>query len=578
MGYNDIFKITNLSIENLVNSIETGEIGLPDLQRPFVWDTTKVRDLMDSLYKGLPIGSIILWELYKPSNYSYISQDKSLKEPKLLVIDGQQRLTSLFSIIKNREIISRNVKKIKLRIAFNPFEEKFEVSNPIIEKEQKWISDISNIFSQGSWFLTKDYLNRLKEKLSEEDEKKISERIEKVQNIKNYSLSVLELNPELDPEEVSDIFIRINSKGKSLNESDFILTLLSVYSKDNRDEIENFCKQSYKPNEEKKPTSFNIIQINPSPSNLVRTITAYKLKRGRLKYAFLILQGRDLEKKDLSIEFRDKNLKLFREGAADALNLTNWHSYIKIIHSAGFVNSNLISSKITFFIAYSFYLIGRYELNIEDKALEKLIKLWFIFSQLTQRYTGSPEFIIEDDLKNLLQNNFENFIIATIKNNLTNDFWEITLPEVLKTSSTTNFAFLTYIASLNYYDIKVLFSEIKLRDYLNPLLKMSKKTIELHHIFPKNYLKKLGYTSKKQINQVANLIYIEYTDNIKKFGDKDPNETWPDYLQKYYKETSNDIYKIYDLPYNFWELSYEDFLDNRTKFIANKIRNFFYSF
>lgn len=578
MGYNDIFKITNLSIENLVNSIETGEIGLPDLQRPFVWDTTKVRDLMDSLYKGLPIGSIILWELYKPSNYSYISQDKLLKEPKLLVIDGQQRLTSLFSIIKNREIISRNVKKIKLKIAFNPFEEKFEVSNPIIEKEQKWISDISDIFSQGSWILTKNYLNRLKEKLSEEDEKKISERIEKVQNIKNYSLSVLELNPELDPEEVSDIFIRINSKGKPLNESDFILTLLSVYSKEDRDEIENFCKQSYKPNEEKKPTPFNIIQINPTPSNLVRTITAYKLKRGRLKYAFLILQGRDLEKKDLSIEFRDKNLKLFREGADDALNLTNWHSFIKIIHSAGFVNSNLISSKIAFFIAYSFYLIGKYELNIEDKTLEKLIKLWFIFSQLTQRYTGSPESIIEDDLKNLSQNNFENFIITTIKNNLTNDFWEITLPEILKTSSTTNFAFLTYIASLNYYDVKVLFSEIKLRDYLNPILKMSKKTIDLHHIFPKNYLKKLGYTSKKQVNQVANFIYIEYTDNIKKFGDKDPNETWPDYLQKYYKETINDIYKIYDLPYNFWELSYEDFLDNRIKLIANKIRNFFYSF
>lgn len=578
MGYNDIFKITNLSIENLVNSIETGEIGLPDLQRPFVWDTTKVRDLMDSLYKGLPIGSIILWELYKPSNYSYISQDKLLKEPKLLVIDGQQRLTSLFSIIKNREIISRNVKKIKLKIAFNPFEEKFEVSNPIIEKEQKWISDISDIFSQGSWILTKNYLNSLKEKLSEEHEKKISERIEKVQNIKNYSLSVLELNPELDPEEVSDIFIRINSKGKPLNESDFILTLLSVYSKEDRDEIENFCKQSYKPNEEKKPTPFNIIQINPTPSNLVRTITAYKLKRGRLKYAFLILQGRDLEKKDLSIEFRDKNLKLFREGADDALNLTNWHSFIKIIHSAGFVNSNLISSKIAFFIAYSFYLIGKYELNIEDKTLEKLIKLWFIFSQLTQRYTGSPESIIEDDLKNLSQNNFENFIITTIKNNLTNDFWEITLPEILKTSSTTNFAFLTYIASLNYYDVKVLFSEIKLRDYLNPILKMSKKTIDLHHIFPKNYLKKLGYTSKKQVNQVANFIYIEYTDNIKKFGDKDPNETWPDYLQKYYKETINDIYKIYDLPYNFWELSYEDFLDNRIKLIANKIRNFFYSF
>ncbi|MGB9843516.1 MAG: hypothetical protein ACPLN1_04115 [Caldisericia bacterium] len=264
-------------------------------------------------------------------------------------------------------------------------------------------------------------------------------------------------------EEVSDIFIRINSKGEQLNESDFILTLLSVYSPQERDKIEQFCKESFKPSLGEKPTSFNLININPNPSHLVRSITGYSFKRGILKYTFLLLQGRDLEKKEISDELRIKNLEIFKNGVEKVLNLTNWHNFSKLIHSAGFINSTLISSKINFFITYALYLLGKYEYKIDDKLLERLIKKWFIFSQLTQRYTGSPESTIEEDLKNIENSgNFVNYFNEIFEKNLTNDFWNITLPENLKTSSSNQYSFVTYIASLIYEDIKILFSDVKL--------------------------------------------------------------------------------------------------------------------
>lgn len=568
MGYIEKFKLTNLSIGNIVDKIELGEIALPDLQRPFVWNTTKVRDLIDSLYKGLPIGSIILWEITKPQSYKLINPDNK-REPNLLVIDGQQRLTSLYSIIKNEEIISKNIKKIKLKIAFNPFIEKFEVLNAAIENDTDWIPDISEIFQNGTYSFIQNFKNRCKKDL----DNIIAQRIENLANIKNYSLSVIELNSNLDIDDISDIFIRINSKGKSLNESDFILTLLSVYSPEERDYIENFCKDSYKND---KKTSYNIIHINPTPSNLIRTITGYSFKRGVLKYVFLMLQGRDLEKKEISEDYRNKILQEFKKGVKDVLDLINWHDYIKIIQSAGFVNSSLITSKINFFITYALYLIGKYEYKIEDKFLEKLIRKWFIFSQLTQRYTGSPESAIENDLKNIDNNkNFIDYINNEINKNLTKDYWDITLPENLKTSSPNQYSFATYIASLVKDDVKVLFSEIKLREYLFPDYKNKSKNIDLHHIFPKAYLKKIGFNNKTDINQVANLIYIEYKDNIKIFKDKPPSEVWPNLLKDYYKENIDDILLNYDLPPNFWEMEYHDFLNQRRGLMAKRIKRYF---
>ena len=235
----------------------------------------------------------------------------------------------------------------------------------------------------------------------------------------------------------------------------------------------------------------------------------------------------------------------------------------------------MISSKVAFYITYTLYLLGKYKYNIHYKRLESLIRKWFVFSQLTTRYTGSPESVIEDDLKSLESlNTLDEFVRKRIETRLTHDFWEITLPHELESSSTSNYAFQVYNAALVYFDTTVLFSDIKLRDFLKPsFVKTNKNILDLHHIYPKEYLKKLGLT-KKDINQVANLIYLEYKDNIS-INDTPPQKYWPQWISNFYGYDNPDIYKKYDLPEKFYELPYKDFLNIRRKLMARKIREYF---
>ncbi len=563
-------------LQNLINDIDTGNIALPDLQRPFVWDTKKARDLIDSLYKGLPVWSIILWEILEIDNFRKINIDNK-RNPRFLVIDGQQRLTSLYSIIKNKRIISKDGSKIKIKISFNPIEEKFEVYNAAIEKSKEWIPDISKIFENNSSFkLINEYLKNIRDlNIDTKQEEVIAQRIEKVRNILNYPFQVLELSTDLDPEEVSEIFVRINSKWQSLTQSDFILTLMSVYWPKGREELENFYKDSFNVPKDNKPSSYNIIWIKPTPEQLIRTIIWYTFNRGKLKYAYLILKGRDLENRITSSQLREENFNKFKKGQEKVLNLTNWHNFIKIIYSAGFIDESLISSKIAFFITYAIYLKLLDDADVATKELESLVRQWFVFSILTQRYTGSPESKIEEDFNKIKEKGVKNFIKDNITTYLTSDFWNVVLPEQLESSSIRNFAYLTYLASLIYEDVKILFSDIKLRDFLKPQFKSPKKTIDLHHIYPKNYLIKEFNLKQKDYNQVANLIYIEYKDNIK-ISDKSPLEYWPQFTKNLTEEEINRIYETYSLPKDFPEIEYFDFLKERRKLMAQRIKDYFY--
>lgn len=170
---------------------------------------------------------------------------------------------------------------------------------------------------------------------------------------------------------MAEIFVRINSKGKNLNQSDFILTLISVYWVEGWKQIEEFCEKSRKISEDHS-SPFNLINLKPNPEHIVRTIVGYSFYRGKLKYAYLVLKGRDFENREFSEEFREKNFELFKKGQEKVLDLVNWHDYIKIFYNAGFANETLISSKIAFFVTYMFYLIGKEKADY--KTLEKITR------------------------------------------------------------------------------------------------------------------------------------------------------------------------------------------------------------
>ena len=574
-----VFNITQYQLNHLITNIDTGEIALPDLQRPFVWDNSKVRDLFDSLYKGLPIGMLILWKINESNNeFRPIGLDKKTS-PSKLIIDGQQRLTALYAVISGFEVIDKDYKQKQIKIAYNPFDEIFEVQNASIEKDPMWVSNITDIFKGNLFSFVNDFINNLKEKSPdfEFDEMQVQDNISSLKTLEtSYQISAIELASSLDPEEVSEIFVRINSTGKALNQSDFIFTLMSLYWPEGKDRFENFSYEAKK-SAEIGNSSFNVINEQPTTENLLRTTISYSFLRGRLRYAYLILKGRDLENKTTTEGERVKNFDILKDGANEVLNLVNWHQFISIIQAAGFVNENMIGSKNALYQTYALYLLGL-KYGLKHNELKSTIAKWFVFGILTRRYTSSPESIIEQELSNFREHdNIIEYLEDIMDSELTNDFWEVTLPKRLK-SSRSNPAESTYIASKIFEDNNVLFSEIKLKDYLSPLINSPKKQVEKHHIFPKNYLKTAWDLKQVDFNQIANMIYIDYHTNIR-INDMPPHEYWGIVLNecsKFTRDFVNDNYTAaYDLPFEFWNMDYFDFLNQRRKLMANSIRRYY---
>lgn len=135
------YEVNNYAVETLLNNIKTGDIAIPEMQRPFVWDASKVRDLMDSLYKGFPVGYIIVWQ-----NPKVKLKDGTKSTGKKVLIDGQQRITALAAAIVGKEVLNAHYKWKRIVIAFNPMDETFEVSNSANQKSSRWISDVSKVF------------------------------------------------------------------------------------------------------------------------------------------------------------------------------------------------------------------------------------------------------------------------------------------------------------------------------------------------------------------------------------------------------------------------------------------------
>src|SRR5690625_4640184 len=136
------YSVNQHLIETILSWVKSGEIAIPEIQRPFVWNSSKVRDLMDSLYQGFPVGYIIAWR-----NPNVKLKDGSFSEGKKILIDGQQRITALTTAILGDYIVNKSYQRIKIKIAFHPLQERFEVQNPAIRRDKAWFADISQAFS-----------------------------------------------------------------------------------------------------------------------------------------------------------------------------------------------------------------------------------------------------------------------------------------------------------------------------------------------------------------------------------------------------------------------------------------------
>jgi hypothetical protein len=574
------FSHTQYPINALVEQIDSGELSLPDLQRPFVWQRSKVRDLFDSLYRGYPAGYFLLWSTPAAVDSHKLGTAPGVSRGLKMIVDGQQRLTSLYAVMKGRDVISEDHEQHRIRIAFNPLTEEFAVANAATETDPEWLPDISQIWTTtvGTWSFTNDFIARLgaARELAPNEPERIGASFAQLENLKDFQFSALELSSDLDIDEVAEVFVRINSLGTPLNSADFILTLMSVHKKEARHQLEDFARKA------KIPSSSDASPYNhfhsPSPDELLRVAVGLGLKRGVLQQAYQVLRGRDPKTKKVSETAREETFARLLDAQSKVVDLTNWHDYMVAVKRAGYRSGSMLTSTNNFLYGYLVYLIGHHEYKVGRSELREAVARWFFMTSLTGRYTGSPETILEADLRRFAEaksaDDFVGIIDHVIDTQLTPDFWSVTLPEYLESSAAWSPYLFGYYASLNLLDAKALFSNMKINDLFDPGTKQKKSPVERHHLFPKAFLSTIGITGTTRTNQIANFAFAEWSDNIT-ISDTRPVEYFPKFIDRLPADERAQASYWHALPNDWVNMDYFDFLRERRRLMASLVHDGF---
>ena len=369
------YSVQNYTIDNIIGFIKSGTIAIPEIQRPFVWSSTQVRDFIDSLYNNYPVGYIITWQ-----NHDVKLKDGSLASGKRILIDGQQRVTALMAAIVGRKVFNEDYQKISIKIAYNPFPEpgkpRFEVQNTAIMKDSKWIKDISELFTLDFNMFT--FINEFS-KASQYDPEKLSNEITVLKNIVHNQIGVIELSSDLEIEQVAEIFVRINSKGTTLNQADFVMSKISSNSDyggdDLRKMIDHFCHLMKKPEflsklEENDPAFLNgkgrkvswaaeyhdSIFV-PDYNDILRTSFMYSEKKGKLADLVSLLSGRNFETKQYEEDIARRTFENLSAAVDDYVNRYTFDGFIVAIKSTGFRYERMLGSRMTLDFSYALYLI-----------------------------------------------------------------------------------------------------------------------------------------------------------------------------------------------------------------------------
>ena len=579
-----VFQQVTFTLGGLLEQIKTGQIGLPDIQRPFVWKNVKVRDLLDSMYRGYPVGYLLLWQTGVEVTHRTIGDDQKQVAPSLVIVDGQQRLTSLFAVFTGEEVVRSDFRRERIRIAFNPLNGRFDVASAATNNDRSFIPDITPLLSGRRNLIAtfNDYITRLESArpVSEAERGAVEEALGRLQGLSTFPLTALQLASNVEEEDVAEVFVRINSTGKPLNQADFILTLMSVFWDNGRTALEEFARLSKQP-DTAKPSPFNHF-IEPTPDRLLRVVVGLAFRRARLEYVYSILRGKDVDTGEFSEDLQKQQFIRLQSAQAKVLNLTHWHDFLQCLTQAGYRNRRMVNSETALFFAYTLYLIGRTELKVQPKPLRTAIARWFFMSSLTGRYTGSPESAMESDLAMIRSAKTASDFLGVLENTssiaLTSDFWSVTLPNELATSTARSPSLTAYHAAQVLLNAPVLFSDTNISDWLAPVVTPA-KSIERHHLFPKRHLADLGVTARRETNQIANYALVEWTDNLK-IGSAAPEEYAPAFEAAMrdagLSETAiAEMYELHALPVGWQNMGYHAFLKARRQIMAALVKRGF---
>ena len=577
----------------LLHYIEDKEIVIPEIQRPFVWKSVKVRDLMDSLYNGFPIGYIITWK-----NPNIRLKNGELSAGKQVLIDGQQRITALMAAVLGQEIVDENYKKKRIKIAFNPLEEKFETLTPAIEKSSEWISDISRFLKTTSQMtFLREYFEKNSE-MKDSDKNKIEKNLEKLSSIKTKDVGIVELDAKLDIEDVTEIFVRINSAGIPLEQSDFAMSKIASYEPGTetlfgvnlRKCIDYFAHLAKEPHffeeierndEEFGETEYlqkikwlkneNSDLYSPDYKDILRVSFIKEFNRGKVSDLVKLLSGQNFETREFDEAIQESSFLTLKNGILDFINENHFKKFLIIIQSAGITDSKLINSQNVLNFAYVVYLKLRKE-GIPNNLIEQYTRKWLILSILTKRYSSSPESTMDKDIKDINKKGIEKVITEIEEADLSENYWKVGLVQDLRKATISNPFLKIFFTSQIYFRNKALFSKSVT---VQQLIEIKG---DIHHLFPKDYLQKRGL-SRGDYNQIANFVYLQQEVNVK-IGNKAPKEYFNQLLEQIEKEDMIKSMKENAIPLDIFDMEiaeYEDFLEKRRKLMAEKIEKYYKS-
>ena len=596
----------SLSVSAILGLIASGDIAIPEIQRPFVWKKKQVRDLLDSLYKGYPTGYLIIWK-----NPNVKLKDGSISAGKKILIDGQQRVTALMTAIAGIPVVNSDYKKERIKIAFNPFEalsedkdaEIFAVQDQSHLKGKKWIPDVAEIFKND--FSVFSFIRKYCEDNPEMDPETLDKILTNLRSIGNRLIGVIELSEALDIDIVTDIFIRINSKGTALSQGDFVMSKIAAdetyggnilrkaidyfahlcvepsfydYIKEHDEEFANseyMSKLAWLKND--KETVFD-----PECDDILRIAFMHMYPRAKLADLVSLLSGREFETREFKIEITEDTYDKLKQGVLNVINHNNFSQFMLAIRGAGFISDKLVNSYMALDFAYALYLRLAITKEVSVSEVKRIVQKWYVLSVLTGRYSSSPETAFYRDIRRIN----EVGVVKTLEDIeaalLSDNFWEVKVVQDLAYTSTINPTYLVYLAAqVANNDMSLLSNNITVKD----LIEISG---DVHHIFPKEYLKSNGY-DKNLYNQDANYAYLDTQVN-KSIGKKAPCEYFAEALKQCdTKEVTcgsiTDIevlkanLKANCIPFDVCTMTHADydaFLEKRRALMAKKIKDYYY--
>lgn len=580
------YSVDNVKVEDLLAWINQGRVGLPEMQRPFVWSSAKVRDLIDSLYNGYPIGYIVTW--LNPAAKLKNDSDSNNKE---IIIDGQQRLTALKAALNGDEVIDKHYNREHIAISFKPSEEIFATKNVATEKDPRWIDDISIIFKPdyNSWKFVDESADRLG--MEKPD---LGNVLQKVKDISQCEIGNISLSDELSIDAVTNIFNRINSKGVTLSSADLAMSRLSADHSHNgnniRKQIDYFVQLLNDPTlltnieavdpEFVKSKYFDQIKwiaddktriYAPNYSDILHVILAFAYKRGKLTDLVSLISGRDFQMQNFSEQAMDENYQKLAQGASQVFNKLNFQRFTMILRDLGMRNSGKLGlfghGALNF--AYILYLYLQCELHLAKDQTDSLVKRWIVMSTLTGRYSGSSESAFERDIKAITQSSDPVATMNTILNReLTDNFWSITLPEALQRQTTQTSSWRIFqMAQVYAGDRAWLAKDTRAETVME-------EEGNIHHIFPRAYLR-ANHFSKAEINQIANYVWLTRPRNMD-VGDQAPKDYLHDELTSQFFNKQNNAENA--IPADLQDYDFHDyyhFLKQRRQLMADKIHHYY---